>query len=212
MSIRYMTRVWDDSRLDGPRLLMMLALADHANDDGVCWPSKQALQKRTRKSQTRVYALIKELKEAGYITAALSDDSHFQIHIPENGIPENGKTDSRKRENPQTPLKEEPSKRTPIAPKARERNPIWDAVCLAIYHDADVKLTKSEAGDVGKTVSELTQTGATPDDIAGFPRWWGETFPGAALTHRCLRLHFRRYMTNRQPAQHRQLWQGDSRC
>lgn len=39
MSIRIMTEIWEYSPSSGTELLMMLAIADHANDDRECWPS-----------------------------------------------------------------------------------------------------------------------------------------------------------------------------
>ena len=41
MSIRVMTQVWDTSEQKGSALLLLLALADHAADDGFCWPGIQ---------------------------------------------------------------------------------------------------------------------------------------------------------------------------
>jgi len=39
MSIEHMTLVWKHSKKGGTALLLLLAIADFANDDGVAWPS-----------------------------------------------------------------------------------------------------------------------------------------------------------------------------
>ncbi len=39
MSIRVMTAVWEESRAGGVALLCLLALADHADDEGWCYPA-----------------------------------------------------------------------------------------------------------------------------------------------------------------------------
>ena len=38
MSIKRMNAVWNLSKQSGSALLVLLALADRADDDGFCWP------------------------------------------------------------------------------------------------------------------------------------------------------------------------------
>jgi hypothetical protein len=65
MSIKVMSRVWDQSKQDGPHLLLILALADHASDDGVCWPGIPKLAEKVRKSERQVKRLLRSLEESG---------------------------------------------------------------------------------------------------------------------------------------------------
>lgn len=67
MSIYVSSRVWRSSPQEGDRLLLMLALADYANDDGVCWPSQNSLSKRCRCSERGVVRMIDALIEEGEI-------------------------------------------------------------------------------------------------------------------------------------------------
>lgn len=68
MSIKLMTQVWDRSPLDGSRLLILLAMADMANDEGYCWPSYATLAKRARlKSRQNVIKIMNEFIEAGIV-------------------------------------------------------------------------------------------------------------------------------------------------
>jgi hypothetical protein len=54
MSVRVMTLVWDAPRLtDQGETLVMLAFADWANDDGVCWPSMRRLAQKVRYADRR---------------------------------------------------------------------------------------------------------------------------------------------------------------
>jgi hypothetical protein len=39
MSIKVMSQVWEHSTRKGTRLLLLLALADFANDEGICYPA-----------------------------------------------------------------------------------------------------------------------------------------------------------------------------
>jgi hypothetical protein len=56
-----MTWVWANSPYSGERLLVHLALADFANDEGVCFPSHSTLAKKARCSQGWVSQTIKKM-------------------------------------------------------------------------------------------------------------------------------------------------------
>ena len=61
MSIRLMTWVWANSPYSGERLLLHLALADFANDEGFCFPSYGTLAKKARCSTGWVGQTIKQM-------------------------------------------------------------------------------------------------------------------------------------------------------
>ena len=67
MSVKLMSRVWDDAPVEGSELLLMLALADSANDEGVCWPSQETLSRKTRINKRHVQRLLSRLAAAGMI-------------------------------------------------------------------------------------------------------------------------------------------------
>jgi hypothetical protein len=69
MSLRLMAAVWESAPCSQTTLLVLLALADHANDEGKCWPSVATLAKRTRTSERHVHRILLELKAAGWIAA-----------------------------------------------------------------------------------------------------------------------------------------------
>lgn len=46
MSIKVMSWVWDNSQTKGAHKLVLLALADQANDDGFCWPAIPTIARR----------------------------------------------------------------------------------------------------------------------------------------------------------------------
>lgn len=71
MSIKAMTWVWDNSKHSGSRLLLLLAIADHCNDDGECYPGVTRLAKKSRLSHSHTQTLIRELKESGEITVLI---------------------------------------------------------------------------------------------------------------------------------------------
>lgn len=67
MSISIMSEVWKDAPIAGTELLMLLALADSANDDRECWPSLAHLQRKTRLSRPQTQRLLKSLERNGLI-------------------------------------------------------------------------------------------------------------------------------------------------
>lgn len=68
MSIRIMTQVWDTELPDSLKIVL-LALADCADDDGRCWPSIATLQRKTSKKSARtVQMAIARLVEDGHMS------------------------------------------------------------------------------------------------------------------------------------------------
>lgn len=74
MSIALMSQVWEQPDLEGSELLMMLALADHANDEGVCWPSVSRLATRARLSERQAQRVLHKLADKGYIRVVVRGD------------------------------------------------------------------------------------------------------------------------------------------
>jgi DNA-binding transcriptional MocR family regulator len=67
MAIKYMNLVWEGAQLGGTDLLMLLAIADNANDAGICWPGIKYLAHKTRVSERQAQRLINKLENEGYI-------------------------------------------------------------------------------------------------------------------------------------------------
>lgn len=67
MSIRVMTQVWDLVQLNQSQTLVLLALADHADDEGVCWPSIDRIAKKARLERRATQRIIRALEDAGYL-------------------------------------------------------------------------------------------------------------------------------------------------
>lgn len=68
MSIKVMTWIWDNADAKGSELLLLLALADFAADDGYCWPTISTLAEKTRLSERQVFRLLQKLEDAGELT------------------------------------------------------------------------------------------------------------------------------------------------
>jgi hypothetical protein len=71
MSIRHMTAVWDDSYYGGTdksKLLIALAIADYAGEDGSAWPSIETLAKKARTSVRHAQRAVRELEQDGRLS------------------------------------------------------------------------------------------------------------------------------------------------
>lgn len=67
MSIKLMSRVWSDAPYDGKELLILLAMADFATDEGFFFASKATLAKKCRCSVEFVRLTVKKLIDDGVI-------------------------------------------------------------------------------------------------------------------------------------------------
>lgn len=67
MSVHVSSWVWRESDTRGLDLLVLLALADQANDSGQCWPSQKALVERTKLSRATVQRRLVALRDRGII-------------------------------------------------------------------------------------------------------------------------------------------------
>ena len=68
MSIKIMSQCWMVSGISPPQKLVLLALADHADDAGLCWPSAATISERTGLSESTTRRAIAELEKLGHLT------------------------------------------------------------------------------------------------------------------------------------------------
>lgn len=65
MSIKRITSVWDSSQHSGTALLLLLALADNADDNGLAWPGVSTLAQRARIGERAVKTQLQKLETSG---------------------------------------------------------------------------------------------------------------------------------------------------
>jgi Helix-turn-helix domain len=65
MSLKVMTEVWESSSTKGGARLVMLALADFANDQGYCYPSVCTLAVKSALSERNVQVILRDLERRG---------------------------------------------------------------------------------------------------------------------------------------------------
>lgn len=70
MSVRATNWAWEKARagiVEGGELLTLLRLADHADNDGVCWPGQKQVAEFTGQDERTVRRHIKRLEERGLL-------------------------------------------------------------------------------------------------------------------------------------------------
>ncbi len=65
MSVEHTSRVWKQAKQNGAKLLLLLAIADFANANGVAFPSVSTLAKMTRTDERHIRRRLNELTSSG---------------------------------------------------------------------------------------------------------------------------------------------------
>lgn len=194
----------------GTDRLVLLSLANHANEIGQSWPSVATIAREANVSERAVQRSIASLKKAGLVavlTNAAPDERIPRDRRPNlyrilrkrgdaHGTPTpDGVTD----ETPRgvTPVTErgdasdtqtvsEPSVKRLPSPKAdgaELRHELFDAIAAACGIE---KPTSSERGRLNKAVKELEAVNASPAEVHERARRWHRKFPDSVLTPQSL--------------------------
>lgn len=88
MSIKLMTAVWEREDLTSTHKLVLLALADWANDEGLCWPSINRLSVKTSLTSRSVQKAIRALEDVGFVRReeVLGKGNRYWIMLPLNEV------------------------------------------------------------------------------------------------------------------------------
>lgn len=67
MSVDITSWIWKYSPTKGSKRLVLLSLADNANDQGYCWPSIDSIAQRCRMTRRYIINILQELEAEGHI-------------------------------------------------------------------------------------------------------------------------------------------------
>lgn len=87
MSLRVMSRVWDTVCESHTQKLVLLALADNANDEGKCWPSTETLARKCQVSDRTIQVQIAVLAKNGLLNVRYGGgrgQTNLYLLFPEN--------------------------------------------------------------------------------------------------------------------------------
>lgn len=87
MSIKIMSRVWEEEGLDTLQTLVLLSMADHAQDDGTnCYPSMARIARKARCSERQARRIVRSLEKAGFLTTSTNrgrnQTNEYVIRVP----------------------------------------------------------------------------------------------------------------------------------
>lgn len=192
MSLEALTWAWRQDVPTPSTKLVLLALADHTNPDGYCWPSMIRIAAMSGISQRQVSSNITKLVELGLVVKADRRRNGGQYrgwtYYLTSGSPLPVASGSEVPVTSGSPLpvrtvSENRKKNT------RERDLLFESVVDVCGHDARA-LTKSERGRINKAVGDLRGASATPEQVAAAARRWRVHFPSARLTATALANHW----------------------
>ncbi len=128
MSVKLMSAIFESTNLRPTERLLMLSLADHANDEGHCYPSIARLCKRTGLSERAVQTNIKSLIEGGYLKVIVGGgkgnaNAYWVRSNPAADAPYKAPKPRRKC----TPQEMHPAADAPQTPQQMRANPAADA-------------------------------------------------------------------------------------
>lgn len=184
MSISEMSRIWKDSSQKGNHLLLLLAIADNANDDGYAFPGISYLAHKTRMAERTVIRMIDDLTASGELIAlrrrtkgnrymvlsgcsdtvretriALISDIINSLTAKKSYI-----TDKVVSELPTTINK--PSIETPSG--GRQRDLVYEAVYEGLTGAAYVSGQSRQLGLANRIRKDLRQIDATPEAVSQY--------------------------------------------
>jgi Helix-turn-helix domain len=108
MSNRACTYVWSLDDLSPAAKLVLLKIADCANDEGEAWPSQGTLAARCSLSTRTVRTLLQQLQEQGHLQVIRPPAQHYSAHWRVVGLaPEQSEQPERKSTTPRRPARAE---------------------------------------------------------------------------------------------------------
>lgn len=118
MSIRIMTQVWESGPEDRGELLVLLALADFANERGDCWPSVPTIAAKARMDERSARRILRKLEAKGWLTVTMGGGRHgcSRYLVNPDTVPPGQNVLPPDKMTPK-PGQNEPETRTPVSPE-----------------------------------------------------------------------------------------------
>lgn len=178
--------------------LVLIALADHANAEGECWPSMGRIALLAGISERQVSRHIQVLVDRGLVEKVdrrrrngyLGSWNYRVLYQTPVSARDQSPTGHQGQLLPDASVRTEPSIEpsevlaSSAAEKAkptRKANPLFDAVVEACGLTGK-NLTRSEGGRIAKSVKDLRDVGATPDEVLLRAKKYREMWPNVSVT------------------------------
>jgi hypothetical protein len=190
MSIKLMAYFWEAGPENQSERFVLLALADYANDAGECWPSLDALARKTCLTERGIRGIIRRLEAGGWLDvdegAGRNRCNLYRLRTrnevpPERGSPRNVTAQTRnvvppdpERGSPKPSYNhQEPSEEKKRARDAASEvlvqwaSPQAVASFLAYRKQRSKPLTATAAARLANNLRDIFNAGGSPDDALG---------------------------------------------
>ena len=224
MSIEALNWAWDQPVAKAANKLVLLALADHANSDGECWPSMKRIAERSDISARHVSRAINELIDLGLVEKA-NRRRHggqyrgwdYRLNVqrtPASGGPPRPVTsghgrpspaDTGVRSEPSENRKEEPLAATPPKVERRTKDNLFETVAQACGINL-TGMTRSARGQLNKACKELREIEATAEQVKAKAKAYRTQYPNATLTPTALVKHWSSFATVEKQQARESIW------
>lgn len=171
---------WQQTATSPAQKLVLVKLADSANDDGVCWPSLRTLERHLGMGKSSVDRHVKKLVEAGLMTveqrnhtAGRRRSNLYRLGPPTlshpGGTTSEGTLSQPERDNVVPPRAGHRTvSRTSKPANAGSRpRPVFDALIIACYGEGKTHrdLTRTAQGEVNAAARQIEALDATAEDV-----------------------------------------------
>ena len=225
MSIDALNWAWDQACPNPTAKLVLMALADHANADGECWPSMKKIAGRSQISSRQVSTHITALMELGLVEKAgrrrhggqyrgwdyrlniqrKSGTSGSTVPVT-SGSPASSPAEADFRSEPSENRQEEPVAATPPEATTRKKDRLFEAVAKECGINLS-GMTRSARGQLNKAVKELREINATEEQVAAKAKAYRQQYPNATLTPTALVKHWSSFAEAEKKAQRKSVWE-----
>jgi hypothetical protein len=173
------------------RQLVLIALANYADDEGAAWPSVKTLEGHTQMSGRMIQRHLKQLEIDGFLKKiprtrpnGSSTSNTYQLSLSATSQSDTrlfrpGDTDVTPPVSLVTPPDPPPERAVrKTSSSSRAPDEIWDSLVEAYGPPSN----SNERGRLNKAVKLLRESKATPDDIRSRSRRWSQLWPNITPT------------------------------
>lgn len=169
MSYKFLSPAWE-AQLPAPQKLLLVSLADQANDEGQCWPSIASLMRRTGLQERTIYKHLAELEQMGHISRQSRDgrSTIYTVHPCTTCTPVIHDTPAPRAPHPCTTCTPTPAPRAPITVSRTVKEPTPPQSPPSPDGDLPVVAAVAEPGKPKPRAGKVPP-GELPD---GFEAFW----------------------------------------
>ncbi|HEY7823931.1 MAG TPA: helix-turn-helix domain-containing protein [Acidimicrobiia bacterium] len=225
MSIEALNWAWEQPVSKAATKLVLLALADHSNADGECWPSMKRIAERSDISPRHVSRAIDELVDLGLVEKSgrrrhggqyrgwdyrlLVQRTPASIGHPlpvTSGHGRPSPADAGVRSEPSENRQVEPLADKPPESSTNKKDETFETLA-EVCGISLTGLTRSARGQLNRAAKELREVEATPDMIRAKAKAYKAQYPNATLTPTALVKHWASFAEQEKKANRKSIWE-----